>query len=108
LVTIKEITGTIERLLLPRLSSIEGEVKEVRGEIKEVRGEIKEVRGEIEGVRGHIKALQSDVGRLDDKIEERTRSIQTEIKGLSQRIDLVKDVEYLKVKIAALEQKTAP
>jgi peptidoglycan hydrolase CwlO-like protein len=84
LVTIKEITGTIERLLLPRLGSIEGEIKEVRGE---------------------IRAVQSEIKRLDEKIEERTRSIQTEIKALSEKIDLVKDVEYLKVKVAALEQK---
>jgi predicted nucleic acid-binding Zn-ribbon protein len=84
MVTIKEVTGTIERLLLPRLSTIEGE----------------------------IKALQSEIGRLDDKIEERTRSIQTEIaslrneiKNLSEKMDLVKDVEYLKIKVAALEEK---
>lgn len=44
--------GWFERLLLPRLSSIEGEVKALRGEMK-----------------GGLEDVRSEISRLDDRVD---------------------------------------
>jgi uncharacterized protein (UPF0335 family) len=84
LVSVKDVTGAIERILLPRLERLEGE----------------------------IKALQADIRRLDDKIDTRLESLGKDIKAvdtrveeLAKRFDLVHKVSVLEVEVRDLKQK---
>jgi uncharacterized protein (UPF0335 family) len=87
LVSVKDVTGAIERILLPRLERLEGE----------------------------IKALQADIRRLDDKIDTRLESLGKDIKAvdtrveeLAKRFDLVHKVSVLEVEVRDLKQKLSP
>lgn len=66
----------IERLLLPRLSSMDGEIKVINSEIKRVN-----------------RKLES----LDDRPN-------TGINALSEKFHVIRDIERLKVDVAELEQ----
>jgi peptidoglycan hydrolase CwlO-like protein len=72
-----KIPGWIERLLLPRLSSIEGE----------------------------LKAVNSEMKRLETKIDSLDERLNTRIDSLSEKVDVVRDIERLKVEGAELKRQ---
>lgn len=73
----EKVTGAIERLLLPKLSSIEGE----------------------------LKAINSEIKRLETKIDSLDERLNTRINSLSEKIDVIRDIEMLKAKVASLERR---
>lgn len=73
----EKIPSWIERLLLPKLSSMEGE----------------------------LKAINSEIKRLETKIDSLDERVNIRINSLSEKIDVIKDIERLKVEVAELKQK---
>jgi len=86
----EKIPGWIERLLLPRLSSIEGELKAFRGE----------VTGKFEAVNGRIDSLEKQMSSLRNEINAR-------FDALESKVTLVEDVTRLKIEMKALAEKVA-
>jgi len=86
----EKIPGWIERLLLPRLSSLEGEVKAFRGE---VAGELKAVNGRIDSLEKQMLSLRNEINARFDALES--------------KVALVEDVARLKIEVKALAEKIA-
>ena len=84
----EKIPGWIERLLLPRLSSMEGELKAINSEIKRLETKIDSLD----------ERLSTRIGSLDERLS-------TRIDSLSEKVDVVRDIERLKVEVAELKQK---
>jgi predicted nuclease with TOPRIM domain len=83
-----KVPSWIERLLLPRLSSMEGELKGFRGEVG-----------------GEFKAVHSESGRLDEKIDSLRNEVLTKFDGLEKRLDFAKDFGVLQAKVTELEAR---
>ncbi len=85
---VKEAAGTVERILLPRLNSIDGELKSINTRIDEMD-----------------KRMSIRFDGANTKIDEMDKRMTAEIRGLSEKIDLIKDVEKLKVEVAELKRR---
>lgn len=66
----EKIPGWLERLLLPRLSALEGELKAFRGEAQ-----------------GEFEAVHSEIRRLDEKIDSTRSELTMRLDGLEKRVD---------------------
>jgi len=86
----EKIPGWIQRLLLPRLSSLEGELKAFRGEVV---GEFKAVNGRIDGLEKQVSSLRNEVNARFDALES--------------KVTLIEDVTRLKIEMKALAEKVA-
>ncbi|MDG6985044.1 MAG: hypothetical protein JRM76_03365 [Nitrososphaerota archaeon] len=91
----EKVPGWIERLLLPRLSSIEGESKALKGELNGLRGEM----------RGEFKAVHSETRRLDEKIDSLRNETLTRFDGIEKRLDFARDLGVLQTKVTELEAR---
>jgi len=97
----EKIPSWIERLLLPRLSSLEGELKAFRGE---VAGELKAVNGRIDGLDRRIESLEKQVS---GQISSLRNEMNARFDGLESKVTLVEDVTRLKIEVKALAEKVA-
>lgn len=79
---VKGVVGSVERVLLPRLNSIDGELKSINTRIDSVNTRIDE---------------------MDKRIGIQFEGIRNDIRALSEKVDLVKDVERLKIEVAELK-----
>jgi hypothetical protein len=113
---VSEAAGTVERLLLPRLNSIDGELKSMNTRIDLVQGEVSKVRrelhGEIGSVRNEMGSVRHEMGSLRNEVTAMHREtlaniakVEQKVDSLAVRFDLIKDVEKLKVKVAELEKR---
>jgi hypothetical protein len=102
----EKIPGWIERILLPELSELKGEVKVVNAKIEGV-GERLEAKidsldeklaAKIDGlegrVQGELKAVHAEIKRLDDKID-----------ALEQRTDLTQRLAVVEERFKELRTK---
>ena len=105
----EKVPGWIERLLLPRLSSIEGELKGLKGELNGLKGELNGLRSELNGVRGEMggefKAVHSEARRLDEKIDSLRNETITRFDGIEKRLDFARDLGVLQAKVTELEAR---
>jgi hypothetical protein len=88
--TTEKIPGWIERLLLPKLSEISGDVKGLDIKIESLRNETKT---EIASVRNEIASLRTEMNVRLDSIEK--------------RIPVIEKITALEIKIADLEKRLA-
>ena len=91
----EKVPGWIERLLLPRLSSIEGELKGLKGELNGFRGE----------VGGEFKAVHSEADRLDGKIDSLKSETLIRFDSLEKRLDFASDISMLQAKVREIEAR---
>jgi len=102
----EKIPGWIERILLPELSELKGEIKVVNAKIEGV-GERLEAKidsldeklaAKIDGLegrmQGELKAVHTEIKRLDDKID-----------ALEQRTDLTKRMAVVEERFKELRAK---
>jgi hypothetical protein len=79
----------VERILLPRLNSIDGELRSINTRIDEMD-----------------KRISIRFDSASTKMDELNKRLSAEIRGPSEKkIDLVKDVEKLKVEVAELKKR---
>jgi hypothetical protein len=81
---VREAVGSVERILLPRLNTIDGELRSINTRIDSVNTRIDE---------------------MDKRNGIQFEAIGNEIRPLSGKIDLVKDVERLKIEVAELKRR---
>ncbi len=107
---VKGAAGAVERILLPRLNSIDGELKSINTRIDEMD---KRMSIRFDGATAKMgeldKRLTAEIRGLSDgvntKMGELDKRLTAEIRGLSEKVDLVKDVEKLKVEVAELKRR---
>jgi hypothetical protein len=92
---VKEAAGAVERLLLPRLNSIDGELKSINTTINSSKNEL----------HAEIRAVDTKVTEMDKRNSIEFQAIRNEMRGLSEKVDLVKDMEKLKLEVAELKRR---
>jgi chromosome segregation ATPase len=95
----KEAAGAVERILLPRLNSIDGELKSINTKIDSSKSEL---RAEIKVVDTRVTEMDK---RLTTRIDSLSERLTTRIDSLSEKFDMVKDIEKLKVEVAELKRR---
>jgi len=98
---VEKIPGWLERLLLPRLSSLEGELKAFRGE---AMGEFRAVHTRIDSLEKELSSLRSE---MNGRIESLGKEMNARFNALEGKVTLVEDVTRLKMEIRALAEKVA-
>ncbi|GFO96812.1 uncharacterized protein ig2599ANME_1002 [groundwater metagenome] len=101
---VEKIPSGIERLLLPKLSSIEGELKEFRSELKAINTRIDSTDAKIEGLR---KEILSKFETTDNKIETLNKIVIIKFESLEQHIPVIEKITALELKIADIEKRLA-
>jgi hypothetical protein len=74
---VREAAGAMERILLPRLNSIDGELKAIDVKIDSMKSEL----------RAEIKVVDTKVDKLDRKLDmdRRMAAVETKIKELERK-----------------------
>jgi len=93
--TAQKIPTWIERLLLPKLSEISGELKEIRGELK--------------AINTRIDSTDAKVGSLRNETKIEISSLRTEmivrLDSLEKRMPVIEKLTAMEIKIADLERR---
>lgn len=71
-------------------------------DISEIKGSIKVLDTKLDGTNTRINDLDK---RLSAKIEELDKRLSAEFRALSEKVDLIRDVERLKVEVAELKKR---
>jgi hypothetical protein len=81
---VSEAVGSVESILLPRLNSIDGELKSINT---------------------RIDSVSTRIDAMDKRNGIQFEAIGNEMRAISGRIDLIKDVERLKIEVAELKRR---
>ncbi len=109
--TAEKIPTWIERLLMPKLSEISGDIKAINARIDATNERMDSLRNET----------KTEIGSLDEKIVSLRTEMKSEFKGLGyrfesidikldsleKRIPVIEEITALKIKIAELEKRMA-
>ncbi|MBI3116450.1 MAG: hypothetical protein HYZ12_03840 [Thaumarchaeota archaeon] len=116
----EKIPGWLERLLLPRLSALEGELKafrgEVDGEFRGLRGELNGLRGELNGFGGQLEGFRTELKGLRGEMEGGFKAVHSDMRrveetlavrldGLEKRGDVLPRLAVLETRVTELEDK---
>ena len=98
---LKAAAGSLERVLLPRLNSIDGELKAINTRIDAVHGkidsEMKATNTRIDAVNGRIDGVHQRIDGVEKSVDSLRNELGTKIDGVHQRIDGVeKSVDSLR------------
>ncbi len=120
--TTEKIPSWIERLLLPKLSTIEGELKAINTRIDSTNERIDSLRNETkadtEGLRKEMlskfEGMDIKIGSLDERIISLRNETKSEFAGLHYRLDslekripVIEKMAVLELKIADIEKRLA-
>ncbi len=87
--------GWLERVLLPQMN-------EMKGEIKAIDARIEGFEGKVEG---EFRAVHSEIKRLDEKIDSSAGRLEEKIDSLDKRMDVTQRVAVIEEKMRELESK---
>jgi len=99
---VKDALGSVERILLPRLNSIDGELKSINARIDSVNTRMD---SEMKSIGTRIDSVHTRIDEMDKRNGIQFEAIGNEIRALSVKVDLVKDVERLKLEVAELKRR---
>jgi chromosome segregation ATPase len=118
----EKIPGWIERLLLPKLSSIEEELKAINSRIdsveermismrNETKTDIESLRNEtktsIESLRKEIESNRKEILSRFEGLDYRFETINMKLDSLEKRIPVIEELAALKIWMADLEKRLA-
>ena len=98
----KEAVGSVERIFLPRLNGIDGKLKTIGARIEAVNSRIDEMS---RSVSARVDTENVRIDEMDMRKAVQFDGIRTEIRGLSEKVYLVRDVGISKVEVAELKRR---
>ena len=102
----EKIPAWIERLLLPKLNEITGEIKATHTRIDSVEKEIVDLRNEM---LTKFDALDAKVAAVDAKVDAKVDSLRNEMisrfDSLETRMPMMEKIAELEVRLAEIEKK---
>jgi len=87
---VEKVPSWLERLLLPKLSSLEGELRAVHAQIGSLEKETSSLRSE-----------------MNARLNSLEREMSARFNALESKVTLVEDVTRLKMEVKALAEKVA-
>ncbi len=107
----EKIPSWIERLLLPRLSNIDGELKAINTRINSINEKIDSLRNEtkteITRIDERITSLRNEMKSEFVGLNYRFEAIDTKLDSLEKRVPVIEEITALKIRIADMEKKLA-
>ena len=98
----EKIPGWLERVLLPQISDIKGEIRAVNGRIDALEGRMQ----------GEFAAVHSEIKRLDERMDVEFQRMDSEFKridermgGLEKRLELGDRIAMVESRVANLEAR---
>lgn len=91
--------GWLQRVLLPELSEMKGEVKAVHSEIKRLDGKVDSLRNEMNT---RFEAVDSRFESVDRRFE----AVVTRIDGLEKRLDVADRLAKLESEVSILKARS--
>lgn len=107
---VEKVPGWLERVLLPEISEVKGELKAINGRID---GEFKAVHSEMEamdarmdsefrGVHSEIRGVEE---RLGTKVDELDKRMSTKIDELDKRMDMTQRLAVVEEQLKELRTR---
>ncbi len=63
------------------------------------------IKKDLGELKSEVRVINVKIDEMDKRHSTQIESIRAELRGLSEKVDLVRDVESLKVKVSALEKR---
>jgi len=96
---VKGAVGSVERILLPRLNSIDGELKSINTRIDSAE---KSLGTRIDATDAKIDSMKSE---LRTEMASNKNEIKTELRALQEKVDILPRLAVLEAKMKDLERK---
>jgi DNA-binding FrmR family transcriptional regulator len=118
---LKAAAGSFERMLLPRLNSIDGELKAINTRIDAVHGSIdgglKAINTRIDGVHGRIDGVEKSVDSLRNELKAEIRMVATaqdakidnvllKVDQIDKKLDIDRRMTVMEAKMKELEKRS--
>jgi len=91
----QKVPGWLERVLLPQLSELKGEIKALDARIGGFESKIE----------GEFKAIHSEIRRLDEKIDGLDERLSSKMEELDKRLDVTQRLAVVEGKVSELESR---
>ena len=91
----EKIPSWIERLLLPRLSEISGEIKALNAKVESLEKVIGSLRNE----------MFTKFDSLEKTMNARFEAVNTRIDSLEKRIPVIEEMTAIKIRLAEVEKR---
>jgi DNA repair exonuclease SbcCD ATPase subunit len=101
---VEKIPSWLERLLMPKLSEISGEIKALDTKIDSLRSETKT---EIDAMRKEMLSKFESVYNKFEGLDYRFETINIKLDSLEKRIPVIEEITALKIKVADMEKRLA-
>lgn len=95
---LKAAAGSFERLMLPRLDSIDGELKSVNTKIDALRNEF---RSEIKVVDTRVTEMDK---RLSTRVGEMDKRLSSKLEDMDRKLDVDRRMTMIEAKLKDLEK----
>jgi vacuolar-type H+-ATPase subunit I/STV1 len=106
---LKTAAGSFEKLMLPRLNSIDGELKAMNTRIEAVNGRIEAANGRIDN---SVKGLTARMDESDKRAESfrnefraELNVVQTKLEAIDQKLDIDRRMNILEAKFKDSEKR---
>ncbi len=107
----EKIPTWIEKLLLPKLKEITGEIKALHTRIDSMEKEITSLRNEVmtkfEAADNKVATLDTKVDSLRNEVISRFEAVNTRFDSLETRLPVMEKISELEARITGLEKKLA-
>jgi capsule polysaccharide export protein KpsE/RkpR len=102
--TAEKIPSWIERLLMPLLGEIKGELKAINTKIDALESNM---NAKFEGVDIKISSLDERIASLRNETKTEFTGLNYRLDSLEKRIPVIEKITALEIKIAELEKRLA-
>jgi predicted RNase H-like nuclease (RuvC/YqgF family) len=104
---LKAAAGSFERLMLPRLNSIDGELKAISSKVdagfSRIDGRIDSVEKSVSALRSELK---SDVRAVETKVSELDKRLSSKLDQVDRKLDIDRRITIMEAKIKDLEKRS--
>jgi vacuolar-type H+-ATPase subunit I/STV1 len=100
---LKAAAGSFERLMLPRLNSIDGELKAMNTRIDAVNGRIDD---SVKGLTARIDESDKRAESFRSEFRAELNAVQTKLEAIDQKLDIDRRVTIVEAKLKDLEKRS--
>ena len=93
--TVNSVKSALQSVIAPDLNEIKASIKVLETRHEATNTKIDSLRNE----------LRSDIARVEQKVDSNAARLEQKISSLSEKVDLIKDVEKLKIEVAELKRR---
>ena len=101
----ERVPGWLEKILLPQLSELKGDVRAIDRRFEGPEGKIVGLGGRIDGLNDRIDGLEDKIDGLDGKMEGQFAAVHAENRRLDGKVDMLGTRMDVSERLAVVEGK---